>query len=55
MGPDIHIQTDYGDEMEGLTPWELFDQADAQQSLAMAEEAVTIATTIVREATKKRR
>jgi HEPN domain-containing protein len=42
MGPDVHIQTDYGDEMEGLTPWELFDQADAQQSLTMAEEAVTL-------------
>jgi len=47
LGPDIHIQTDYGDEAGGLTPWELFDQDDAQQALAMAEEAVDLARTIV--------
>ena len=35
LGPDIHIQTDYGDEVEGRTPWELFD---AGQVLAVAEE-----------------
>jgi hypothetical protein len=43
LGPDIHIQTDYGDEGGGLTPWELFDEADSRQALAMAEEAVKLA------------
>jgi HEPN domain-containing protein len=30
LGPDLHIQTDYGDEAGGLTPWELFDETDAE-------------------------
>lgn len=48
MGPDVHIQTDYGGETGGLTPWELFDQEDARQSLAMAEEAVELAAAVIR-------
>lgn len=46
LGIDIHIQTDYGDEMAGRTPWELFDERDARQSLAMAEEAVNLSQSI---------
>ncbi len=46
---DVHIQTDYGDEFAGLTPWELFDEADASYALAMAEEAVTLAQRTFRE------
>lgn len=49
LGPDIHIQTDYGDEMGGLTPWELFDEADARQALALAEEAVSLAQALADE------
>jgi len=48
LGPDIHVQTDYGDEVGGRTPWELFDDADARQSVAIAEEAVDLAQAIVR-------
>ena len=47
LGPDVHIQTDYGDETEGHTPWELFDETDARQALAMAEEAINLAQVIV--------
>lgn len=43
LGPDLRIETDYGDEASGLTPWELFDETDARQALAMAEEAVGLA------------
>ena len=39
--------TDYGDEVECRTPWELFDEADAGQALAVAEEAVSLADQIV--------
>jgi HEPN domain-containing protein len=46
LGPDLYIQTDYGDEAGGLTPWELFDEGDAQQALAMAEEAVSLTENI---------
>ena len=52
MGPDVHIQTDYGDEMGGRTPWELFNEADAHQSVAIAEEAVSLAEAILQEVTR---
>jgi HEPN domain-containing protein len=47
MGADLHIQTDYGDEVGGRTPWELFDEADARRSLAMAEESANLAYAII--------
>jgi hypothetical protein len=43
LGPDIHVQSDYGDEAGGLTPWELFDQDSARQALDLAEEAADLA------------
>ncbi len=43
LGPDIHASTDYGDEVGWRTPWELFDAADAQQALRLAEEAAALA------------
>ena len=45
---DIHVQTDYGDEFQGLTPWELFDEQEAHEALAVAEEAVSLAQTTIR-------
>lgn len=48
LGPDIHIQTDYGDEAGGYTPWELFREEDARQALQMAEEAFSLAERLVR-------
>jgi HEPN domain-containing protein len=48
LGPDIHIQTDYCDETEGRTPWELFTGEDARQTLAIAEEAVGLAEDLIR-------
>ncbi len=53
LGPDIHMQTDYGDELKGLTPWELFDEADARRCFALAEEAFSLAQTIVEESTRR--
>jgi HEPN domain-containing protein len=47
LGFDIHIQTDYGDEFRSLTPWEIFDAEEAREALAMAEEAVSLARTLV--------
>lgn len=46
LGPDIHIQTDYGDETSRLTPWELFSEADATQALSWAEEAFALSQQI---------
>lgn len=49
LGPDVHIQTDYGDETEALTPWELFGESEAQQALSLAEEAAALLQAIVRQ------
>ncbi len=49
LGPDIHVQTDYGDEVGGRTPWELFEEEDARQALAIAGEAASLVDQIVRE------
>jgi HEPN domain-containing protein len=52
LGPDVHVQTDYGDETGGRTPWELFTEADARQALTIAEESVHIAEMVIHELTR---
>ena len=47
LGFDIHVQTDYGDEFQGLTPWELFDAQEAGEAVDIAEEAVGLAQAVV--------
>jgi HEPN domain-containing protein len=47
LGFDMHVQTDYGDEAGGRTPWELFGESDALQSLAIAQEAVRLAEEVI--------
>jgi HEPN domain-containing protein len=47
LGFDIHVQTDYGDEFQDLTPWELFDAQEAGEAVDIAEEAVGLAQAIV--------
>lgn len=47
LGADVHVRTDYGDELAELTPWELFDATEAQTALHQAEEAVDLAITII--------
>lgn len=49
LDPAIHVQTDYGDEMSGLTPWELFDEEDAREAYAIAREVFSLAQRIVEE------
>ncbi|MCX7791394.1 MAG: hypothetical protein N2378_12200 [Chloroflexaceae bacterium] len=39
----VYLKTNYGVEDQNLTSWDLFDEAQAGQALALAEEAVTIA------------
>jgi HEPN domain-containing protein len=43
LGHDVHMETDYGSEVGWRTPWELFDEADADQSFDIAEQAVHLA------------
>jgi HEPN domain-containing protein len=47
LGPDTHIESDYGDEANWRTPWELFDADDARAAHAMAEEAVRAAAALL--------
>lgn len=47
LGPDIHIQTDYGDEAGGRTPWQLFSEDDARRALDIATEAANLSGKIV--------
>ena len=47
LGPDIHVESDYGDETGWQTPWELFDESDAYQALNSAESAVSLAKELV--------
>ncbi len=49
LGFDVHIQTDYGDEIGGRTPWELFDETDALEALKMAEEVIELAQSVIQE------
>ena len=43
LGPETHVQSDYGDETTGLTPWEIFGEEEARETLAIAEEALILA------------
>jgi HEPN domain-containing protein len=47
LGPDVHAQSDYGDEVAWRTPWEMFTQSDAERALELADEAVRLARRIV--------
>jgi HEPN domain-containing protein len=47
LGPDIHIQSDYGKQESGLTPWQIFGEQDAKKALKTAEEALQIAREVV--------
>ena len=50
LGPDIHIKSDYGDENQWQTPWQLFGQDDAERALDYAEKAVQLAKQLLQAA-----
>lgn len=43
LGFEEHFLTDYGDEIRGKLPWELFKRPHAQKALKIAEEAFGLA------------
>ncbi len=47
LGWDVHVASDYGDEVGRRTPWELFDEIAAREALRVAEEAITVARHII--------
>jgi len=38
MGFETHIKTDCGDEIQRITPWELYDEEEAKRALIFAEK-----------------
>jgi len=49
LGPQLHVQTDYGDEFGGRLPWELFGEEEAKEALATAAEIVTRVERLIEE------
>ncbi len=43
LGLSVHIESDYGDEVERRTPWELFGEEDARRAVSLAETAASLA------------
>jgi len=35
MGFETHIKTDYGDEIQRVAPWELYDEEEAKRHWVM--------------------
>ncbi len=47
LGFEEHIRTDYGDESQYRTPWEIFDRESAEEALGLARRAQEIAKRII--------
>jgi HEPN domain-containing protein len=49
LGPQLHVQTDYGDEFGGRLPWILFGEEEAREALTTAENILAGVEKLVRE------
>jgi len=49
LGPQLHVQTDYGDEFGGRLPWMLFGEEEAREALVTAENVLAGVEKLVRE------
>jgi hypothetical protein len=47
LGFEEYIRTDYGDESQYRTPWEIFDRESAEEALSLAHRAQDIARKII--------
>ena len=43
LGFEEHVRSDYGDEARGITPWELYQEADGTRAITIARRAVGLA------------
>jgi len=46
LGYEEHIRSDYGEEARGITPWDLFQEADTLRAIEIARRAVSVAEDI---------
>ncbi len=51
LGYEEHVRSDYGEEASFTTPWELFDQEDAQKAVAIAGQALSLAREVLQHPT----
>ncbi len=51
LGPQLHVQTDYGDEFGGRLPWVLFGEEEAREALTTAEKILAGVEQLVQEVT----
>jgi len=49
LGFEEHVRTDYGDESQYRTPWEIFDRESAEEALSLARRAQEIARRIIKQ------
>lgn len=47
LGYEEHIRSDYSEEASFKTPWELFDQEDAQKAVEIARQALSLAKEVL--------
>jgi len=52
LGPQLQVQTDYGDEFAGRLPWVLFGEEEAREALTTAEKILVRVEEIVQEVTR---
>lgn len=53
LGPQLHVQTDYGDEFGGRLPRALFGEEDAKEALALAGTIIAGVERVVQEVTRE--
>jgi HEPN domain-containing protein len=49
LGPQLHAQTDYGDEYSGRLPWDLFGEEEAKEVLVIAEKIIQQVQSLIEE------
>ncbi len=52
LGPEIHVKSDYGDEQNWQTPWQLFGEEDAKHLFELAEKAVRLSSQLLKTGSK---
>lgn len=55
VGFEQHIRTDYGDESQYRTPWELFDRESAEEAVGLARRAYGTALRIIEKWPQKKK
>ena len=53
LGPQLHVQTDYGDEFIGRSPWELFGEEEAREVAALAAALIRQVEELVQEVSRE--